>query len=176
MKKLLFAASAGLYCLIISCNDKAPVVESDNNSKTSKNLEASRTVTKAFESGDVSAIDSVVAANFVDHTDRGDVGRDSLKAGIKMVHASNKDMKMEVIKELADDDFVFTWMRFTGTSDGTMMPAGPYNMTAIQAVKFADGKAVEHWEFMEPREVMKMMPPQPAPDSKAKKEAAPKKK
>jgi len=173
MKKILFAASAGLYCLIISCNDKPPAVESNNNSKTYKNLEASRAVSKAFESGDVSEIDSVVAANFVDHTHRGDVGRDSLKAMIKMAHATNKDMKMEVIKELADDDYVFTWMRFTGTSDGTMMPAGPYNMTAIQSVKFADGKAVEHWEFMEPREMMKMMPPPPAP---TKKDAAPKKK
>ena len=179
MKKILFAASAGLYCLVISCNDKPPAVESNNNSKTYKNLEASRAVSKAFESGDVSGIDSAVAANFVDHTDRGDMGRDSLKAMIKMVHATNKDMKMEVIKELADDDYVFTWMRFTGTSDGTMPggpPVGPYKMTAIETVKFVDGKAVEHWEFMEPREMMKMMPPPPpAPDSKAKKDA-PKKK
>jgi len=175
MKKILFAASAGLYCLVISCNDKPPVVESNNNSKTYKNLEASRAVTKAFESGDVSGIDSAVAANFVDHTERGDMGRDSLKAMIKVAYATNKDMKMEVIKELADDDYVFTWMRLTGTSDGTMMPAGPVNMTAIQAVKFADGKAIEHWEFMERREMMKMMPP-PAPDNKAKKDAAPKKK
>ena len=169
MKKILFAASAGLYCLIISCNDKPPAVESNNNSKTYKNLEASRAVSKAFESGDVSGIDSAVAANFVDHTTRGDMGRDSLKAMIKMVHATNKDVKMEVIKELADDDYVFTWMRFTGTSDGTMMPVGPYNMTGLQVVRCDDGKIVEHWEFMEPREMMKMMPPPPPPAAKPKK-------
>ena len=44
-----------------------------------KNLAASRIVTDAFKSGDASKIDSAVAADFVDHTDRGDMGRDSLK-------------------------------------------------------------------------------------------------
>jgi predicted SnoaL-like aldol condensation-catalyzing enzyme len=161
MKNFLFATIAGSF-LLASCNDKPPVEESKNNSKTFKNLEASRAVSKALGSGDVTGIDSAVSANFVDHTDRGDVGRDSLKAMIKMVNATNKDMKMDVIKEIGDDDYVFTWMRFTGTSDGTMMPAGPYNMTGLQVVRCEDGKIVEHWEFMEPRQMMKMMPP-PAP-------------
>jgi len=160
MKKVLFAAFAGLF-LLASCNDKPPVEESKNNSKTYKNIEASRAVSKAFGSGDVTGIDSVVSDKFVDHTDRGDVGRDSLKAMIKMVNATNKDMKMEVLKELGDDDYVFTWMRFTGTSDGTIMHVGPYNMTGMQVVRCEDGKIVEHWEFMEPREMMKMMPPPP---------------
>jgi len=168
MKNFLLAAGAGLF-LLASCNDKPPVEESKNNSKTYKNLEASRAVSKAFGSGDVTGIDSAVSANFVDHTDKGDVGRDSLKAMIKMVHATNKDMKMDVIKEIGDDDYVFTWMRFTGTSDGTMMPVGPYNMTGLQVVRCDDGKIVEHWEFMEPREMMKMMPPPPPPAAKPKK-------
>lgn len=76
---------------------------------------------------------------------------------------------MELIKELADDEYVFSLMRFTGTSDGAMMPAGPYDMQALQVVRFKDGKAVEHWEYMEPREMMKMMPPQPAMDTTQKK-------
>lgn len=126
--------------------------------KARKNLEASHVISDAFGSGDPSKIDSVVAEDFVDHTDRGDMNRDSLKSMIRMVRSANEDMKMEVIKELADDDYVFTWMRFTGTSNGTMMPAGPYDMKAAQVVRFRDGKAVEHWEFMEVRDMMKMMP------------------
>ena len=57
-------------------------------------------------------------------------------------------------------------MRFTGTaatSDWGMAVGTKYDMTAIQVSKFKDGKATEHWEFMEPRELMKMMPPPPPP-------------
>ena len=85
-----------------------------------------------------------------------------------MTHKEFPDMKMEVIKEMADDDYVFSWMRYTGTSDGSMgMPKGPYDMTAIEVVKFKDGLAIEHWGFMEPREMMKMMgTPQPSMEGK----------
>jgi predicted SnoaL-like aldol condensation-catalyzing enzyme len=96
------------------------------------------------------------------------MNRDSLKAMIRMVKSTNEDMKMEIIKELADDDYVFSWMRFTGTSSGAMMPAGPYDMKAIQAVRFRDGKAVEHWEFMEMRDMMKMMQQMPMDTTKKK--------
>jgi len=68
-----------------------------------------------------------------------------------------KDMKTETVREVADGDYVYSWMRYTGTSDGTMgMPNGPYDMAAIVA-KFKDGKAIEHWNFMETQSMMKMM-------------------
>lgn len=115
-------------------------------------------INHAFETGDVSKLDSAVADDFLDHTERGDVrGRDSLIAMVKMVRQTNKDMKMEIIREVADDEYVFSWMHFSGTSDGTMMAAGPYDMSSIELAKFRDGKAIEHWSFMEPREMMKMM-------------------
>jgi predicted SnoaL-like aldol condensation-catalyzing enzyme len=41
------------------------------------------------------------------------------------------------------------------------MPNGPYDMTAIELAKFKDGKAVEHWNFMEMQSMMKMMGQQP---------------
>ncbi len=172
MKKYLFAVSSGLFLLCMSCNNPAGDTKTGDNKmseQAEKNLAASHIVSDAFGSGDVSKIDSAVASDFVDHTHMGDVGRDSLKAMIKMVHATNKDMKMEIVKELADDEYVFSLMRFSGTSDGTMMPKGPYDMQALQVVKFRDGKAIEHWEYMETREMMKMMPPQPAMDTTKKK-------
>jgi len=56
------------------------------------------------------------------------------------------------------------WMHWTGTSNGSMpdMPAGPYDMNGIEVVRFKDGKAVEHWAFMDAREMMKMMSSMPA--------------
>jgi len=159
MKKLLIILSAGAICCFTSCGSKKDEGSGVMSDKAKANIAASHVVSDAFTSGDVSKIDDVIAKDFVDHTDMGDkVGPDSLKANITMMHNMNKDMKMETIKDMADDDYVFSWEKFSGTSDGSMgMPKGPYEMTAIEAIKFKDGKAIEHWSFMEPREVMKMM-------------------
>ena len=141
MKKLLSIISAGFFCLLISCNSKKEAGGMSDNAK--KNLAASHTVSDAFMSGDPSKIDDAVAADFVDHTDRGDMGRDSLKAMISAMKKEAGNMKMTLMKEFADDDFVFSEMEFTGTSDGSMgMPKGPYDLHAIQVVKFKDGKAI----------------------------------
>jgi predicted SnoaL-like aldol condensation-catalyzing enzyme len=158
MKKIFLTFTCGVF-LLTSCNSgkKEDSTTGKDNVMSQKNLDASHVVNKAFETGDPSGIDGVVASDFVDHTEKGDMNRDSLKAAVKMVHATNKDMKMDIIKELADGDYVFSMMRFRGTSDGSMMPAGPYDMHAVEVVKFKDGKAVEHWEYMEPGEMMKMM-------------------
>ncbi len=173
MKKIALLITAAIFCCFVSCNNEktSAVGETkEENTAAKKNLDAMHTVTKAFDTGDPSMIDSVVASDFVDHTDRGDMGRDSLKAMVVAWKKASKDSKTEIIKELADDEYGFSWLRFTGTSDGSMgMPAGPYNMTSIEVVKFnKDSKAVEHWGFMEMREAMKMMAQQKTPEKKEK--------
>ena len=159
MKRIFLSLITGLVLLVISCNDKTAGTSTGLSTQAQKNLDASHEISKAFGTGDVSKIDSVVASDFVDHTaDKGDVGRDSLKAMIVMVNREFPDSEMETLKEFADDDYVFTQMRFTGTSNGAMgMPVGPYDMRAIQVTRFKDGKAVEHWEYMEMGDMMKMM-------------------
>jgi predicted ester cyclase len=154
MKKLFVAIAA--FCICISCNDNSTSGGSD---AAKKNIAASDAISNAFSTGDVSKVDSFVSDDFLDHTDQGDKkGKDSLKAMINMVHTNMKDMKVEKIKELADDEFVMTWQRYTGTSNGAMgMPAGPYDMSAIEVAKFKDGKAIEHWSFMDMATMMKMM-------------------
>ena len=164
MRKFLFAALAAFICFT-SCNDTTTSTTTSTQDETEqKNLEAARKVGKAFETGDVSAIDSVVADDFLDHTDKGDKrGRDSLKAMVNFIHTNFKDMKMETIKEFAEDDYVVQWMRYTGTSDGSMgMPAGPYDMRVMEVSRFQNGKVAEHWAYMDMTEMMKMMgAPQP---------------
>ena len=105
-------------------------------------------------------MDSVIASDIVDHTDRGDIkGLDSMKAMVTMIHNTMKDMKQKVVHSTADGDYVYGWMKYTGTTDGSMgMPAGPYDMQAIEVVKFnSENKATEHWSFMEIQDVMGMM-------------------
>ena len=105
MKKLIFAVSAIAICFLISCNSKEPAKESSGgmSEKAKKNLAASHIVSDAFMSGDPSKIDSAVAPDFVDHTDRGDMNRDSLKAMITMMKKESGNMKMDLMNELAND-------------------------------------------------------------------------
>ena len=70
------------------------------------------------------------------------------------------ESKTEIIKELADDEYVMSWMKVSGTlkTDMMGMKAGDkVDGKSIELSRFKDGKVVEHWTFMEPSEVMKMM-------------------
>jgi predicted ester cyclase len=162
MKKFLFVISAVLLCCCISCsNEKSG--ETKDNSAAQKNIEACNAVNKAIETGDVSKLGDYIAADGVDHAgEKGDVvGLDSIKAELAKIHTMYSNLKMDVIKSLADNDYVFQWMHFSGTC--TMpsmgMPAGTnVDMSPIEVSKFKDGKATEHWTFMQPAEMMKMMP------------------
>jgi predicted SnoaL-like aldol condensation-catalyzing enzyme len=159
MKKVCLA-TAGMLCLLTACNNpEKTTATGGDQSMAQKNLDAVHIVNKAFETGDVSHINEAVAPDFVDHTDMGDkTGPDSLKAMITMMHKGSSDMKMETIKEVADNDYVFEMMRYHGTSDGSMgMPKGAYDMHAVEVVRFKDGKGVEHWSFVNGGEMMKMM-------------------
>ena len=169
MKKVFFAAFVGIICICNSCTSDTATTSSKNTEEEQKNLAANDVIMKAFQTGDVSGIDSVVADDFMDHTDRGDMkGRDSLKSMVKWMHTNMKEMKMEKKLEVAEGDYVWTRMNYTGNSDGSMgMPQGPYDMDAIELSKYKDGKAVEHWAFMEMQDAMKMMmPPAQQPGNK----------
>lgn len=156
MRSILFSAVAGIL-MLLSCNDAS---NTGSSGEQSKNLEAARAIANAFGTGNTAAIDSFVADDFVDHTDRGDKkGKDSLKAMIQFIRSNFTDMKMETMSEVADKEYVFQWMRYTGNSNGAGMPPGPYDMKAIEVTKFRDGKAVEHWAYMDMQEMMKWMAP-----------------
>lgn len=158
MKKILLIFFVAAGCFLPACNEQASDNKGGMSDAAKKNLDAFHVVANAFETGDISGIDSVVASDFVDHTPKGDHNRDSLKAMISMMKNAGT-MKTEIKKEFADDEYVFGWMHWTGTSNGSIpdMPAGPFDMNGMEVVRFKDGKAVEHWAFMDAREMMKMM-------------------
>lgn len=156
MKKLLIIITV---CeVIIACGNKTSNSSSDNTD-AQQNLEAVHNISKAFETGDTSLINKSVAKDFIDHKDYGDVkGIDSLKAFILVSHEHIKNLKMEIIKELADDEYVMSWIQFRGTGDGqanTMQ--GDFNVRGMEIMRFKNGKAAEHWEAMDMRDVSKMM-------------------
>jgi predicted ester cyclase len=147
-----------LFCYCSACNDKT---EHNISPAAQKNLDAMHGVSSALESKDLSKLGDFISADAVDHAgEHGDIkGLDSIKAALKEEAASITDSKMEVIKELADDDYVMSWEHFKGVypTDGMGHKAGDkFDMKSLEVAKFKDGKATDHWTFMDPADIMKM--------------------
>jgi len=160
MKKLFFILAVVILNSLIACNSDA-----DGMSATAKkNKEVNTSIMKAYEAGDFSKMGDYIAPDAVDHSgETGDVkGLDSIVALMKRYRDQTDNMKTEVLREMADDEFVIVWSRVSATAKADMMgmKAGQsYTMTGVDIAKFKDGKAVEHWLYMDPNELMKMMMP-----------------
>ncbi|HEY6504313.1 MAG TPA: nuclear transport factor 2 family protein [Chitinophagaceae bacterium] len=154
MRNLLVLSFIAVSCICISCNN-----ESGGMSATAKkNLEVNDAIMKAYEAGDFSKMGDYIAADAVDHGgETGDVkGLDNIISEMKKYREMMPDMKSTMTRSLADDEYVYTWATVTGTMGGK-----PTSMTSIDVSKFKDGKAVEHWIYMDPKELMQMMAPPP---------------
>lgn len=157
MKNLLtsFAACTILIC----CSNKSSETSSANTAAAQQNLDAVHNIRKAFETGDTSRIRKSVDEGYTDHKDgQGVIGIDSLQSFVLASHEHIKNLRVEPIKELADDEYVMSWVRFSGTGDGqggTML--GDFDVQGVQITKFKNGKATEHWEAMDMRDVSKMI-------------------
>jgi predicted SnoaL-like aldol condensation-catalyzing enzyme len=150
--KIFFTVSA-MALLLFSCKSNGP------SETAKKNLEITHQVNKAFETGEVNLLNDIISPDFIDHRDVGDVkGLDSLKAMATSVHKHIKDMKVDIVREMADDEYVMSWLHYKGTGDGQEgMMAGPFEVSGTGIYRLKDGKVVEHWEHMDMRDVMKMM-------------------
>ena len=156
MKKVFFASIFGFMCCCVFGQ------QSMMSSTAKKNLETARAVAKMFETGDLSKVGNYIASDAVDHASmNGDVkGLDSIKASFAQMNAMMSDMKNETVRELADDEYVFQWMKESSTMkvDAMGLKAGSRNtFNAIEVSRFKDGKIVEHWSFVNSADVAKMM-------------------
>ena len=169
MKKLSFAFSAVIVCLLMSCADSK--TESGTSEKAKKNLENSKAIAKMFEAKDFSKAGDYIATDAVDHAGpMGPVkGLDSMLAMFKQFTEMTTDAKNEIVQGLSDDDYSMMWLKqsWTAKVDDPMMgmKAGDKgNMESIEVCKHnADGKITDHWSFMSMGDVMKMMPQQAMP-------------
>jgi len=163
MKKFLFPTiMIAFSCIFVSCNNANS--GSGMSDKAKKNLENAQAIAKMFESSDWSKTGDYIAADAVDHANpEGEVkGLDSIKASFAKMNTMMGDFKNEVVKELADDDYVFQWMKETATAKIPFMgmKAGERKtFSVIEVSKFnADSKVSEHWTFMDMTAMMSMMP------------------
>ena len=132
--------------------------------KARKNLDNARAIAKSFETKDIGKLDDYIDKDVVDHASPGGEtkGIENLKKMFQEMQGTMSNSKMETIKEIADDDYVFQWMKesWTQTKESMGMKAGDYSFNMIEVSKFnADSKVTEHWSFMDVNDAMKMMPP-----------------
>ena len=174
MKKLAFAFSAVILSCLITCTSNT--AHEGGSEKAHKNLENLKAVISMFEKGDYSKAGDYIATDGIDHSSpKGEVkGLDNLKAMFAEMSSGMSNVKNEIKKELADDDYSMVWIRqtWTQTKDDPMMgmKAGQEgDMQTVEVCKHgADGKITDHWGFMSMADMMKMMPQMPADTSKAK--------
>ena len=157
MRKLMLFLFAILSLAYMSCNSGGSM-----SATAKKNLEVNKAIMKAYESGDFSKMGDYIAADAVDHGgEKGDIkGLENIISEMKRYREMVKDTKIEMTKEMADDEYVMTWSKTSGTltMDGMGKKAGETtSMSGIDVTKFKDGKAVEHWIFIDGAEVGKMM-------------------
>lgn len=148
MKKIaIFLLGAGSL-FFLSCNSGGM------SAKAKKNKEVNDAIMNAYEAGDFSKMGDYIAVDAIDHGgEKGDVkGLDSIVAQMKAYRQMMPDSKSTLVKEMVDDEYVFYWAKVSGNMGGK-----PMNMTSVDVTKFKDGKAIEHWVFMDPIEMMTMM-------------------
>lgn len=149
-------------------------------------LEKNRAVVQkldaAFVSGDTTMVDSILAADAVDHTPppgmKGDA-RQMLKQIIAGFHAAFPDGKSTITAMVAQDDWVMQYATYSGTNSGSFMGMPATNKHVSfdfsDAFKLKDGKMVEHWGVIDMATMMQQMGPMPqASDTSMKKMDMPK--
>jgi SnoaL-like protein len=169
MKKFLLPAIAATLFCMISCNQPSTTSSAGGgeSDKAKKNIENAKAVSEMFDKADFSKVGDYIAADAVDHSGmKGETkGLDSLKKMFEYYSSTMKDSKTEVVKSLADDDYVFQWVKESWTdaidNPAMHMKTGEHHtMNAVHITKHnADSKISDHWEFLGMSDVMSMMMP-----------------
>ena len=123
---------------------------------------------EVMNGGNMGAVDELCAADLVDHEEFPGLapGREGLKQFVTMMHTAFPDVKMEVHDMVAEGDKVVARLTMSGTQQGEFagMPASGKSMSisVIDIVRFADGKAVEHWGVTDAAAMMEQLGHAPA--------------
>jgi predicted SnoaL-like aldol condensation-catalyzing enzyme len=99
-----------------------------------------RAMVEMLSTGDVSDVESVVGADYVDHQD--DLrGPESFRALVKRVHESGESVAIRVEDLIGDGDRAAARLRWTHANhDGSIV-----ERETIDMIRCENGQAVEHW-------------------------------
>ena len=131
-------------------------------------------IEEVFNQGNMSAIDELVAPDFVEHEELPPgipTGREGLKQMTMMLRSAFPDFKATIDDMLAEGDKVVVRMTWTGTHKGEFMGMPPtgkrVSFGVIDIVRFDGDKFVEHWGLMDSAGMMQQLGAVPAPEMAA---------
>ena len=162
MKKFLFSSSVVMFILISCNNAPSSTPAATTSSQTDINMANNLKIYKAIQTGDVSAIDTLIASDAIDYDGPNGTeikGRDSIVKMLGDMHNQVKDLKLDVITSAANDDYIFSLVHITGTSaDSSMgMPGKSFDEKGVDVLKLKDNKISAHWGFTDDVQVSKEM-------------------
>jgi hypothetical protein len=133
--------------------------------RSAEMFKVNREVMHAIETGDAETLRKHIGTDGVDHgggPNGTDVKGEELIKQLASVHNDIDNMKMEVLQEAANGDYLFTLSHLTGTTNKPVwgMPANfKIDSKSVDVIKVENMKMKDHWAYMDPAEMMKMMPP-----------------
>jgi steroid delta-isomerase-like uncharacterized protein len=117
-----------------------------------ENKAVARRFLEIFGSGELDALDEVVAPDAVDHdpyNPHADEGLEGAKRTIAMYREAFPDLSFQIDDQIAEGDKVVTRWTGTGTHEGALMGVEPTgnrsSTTGIGIDRIEDGKIVESW-------------------------------
>ncbi|MBK8498465.1 MAG: ester cyclase [Flavobacteriales bacterium] len=100
-------------------------------------------------------------------------GIQALRDILAMYRTSMPDVHQEWLHASTHGDRTYIHYRMTGTNTGAygdMPPTGmAVDVMGVDILRFQDGKAAEHWGYMEDMKMMTQLGLMPPPDAEAKK-------
>lgn len=105
-----------------------------------------------WAAGDISALDEVVAPNYIGHTSAGDRDLDGLRQTIEAFHKLYSKSSFHIEDQMIDGENVITRL----TADVTLRDSGESaTLMGINISRIVEGKIVEEWNTWEPLRVPK---------------------
>ena len=129
-----------------------------------------RTYEEVLNRGDVSAVEELIAADFLNHEAPAgrDRGPESIRGLAHMLRTAFPDLRFEIHELVAEGDMVAGRLTMSGTHEGPLIGTPPTGRSVSQEhmhfVRFREGKAVEQWGVRDDLGMMQQMGIVPAPE------------
>ena len=118
-------------------------------------------IERGFNSGDLAALEGVVAPDMIEHQDGATSGIDGLRALITELRTGFPDLHLAIQDTATSGDTAWFRIRSTGTNDGPLWGRPPTNraidITVIDIMRVEDGLMVEHWGVADRLAVLKQI-------------------
>lgn len=129
---------------------------------------ASRWYEEVFNAGKIELIDELFVSNFVDHDPSNPLpGLDGVRQLVSMYRSAFPDLRLTIEDEITEGDRVVTRFTGRGTHKGPLMGIPPtgkrVTITAIDILRFENGRIAEHWGNQDLLGMMQQLGVIPAP-------------